>query len=300
MHVVASDEGVACYGDTRVWLHQASRLREAEPSLHGVTSTVGSLQVALRRVRAEIMEPYEQAWPFSAQHHQSRLDDHYRADSRPVVPTAIFSLWIAAYKQCAWAAVGAFLSSQNARSGWCPVIAWRASCCGVQLTVSERPDPVPQVRTRTRQLRNLHETVDLLRQALHRLKLTAKLRAQLAAAKPAPAGTPNGAAATGGGVSAIDLAKAAKLLADVGAVEEEGDLSGLAVLDADGGLLASAGQLIRTQADVRTPCGRRMESNIRALTLNADVVVFLQDPARPPLASWHPQLLQAPTCSHSA
>ena len=118
--------------------------------------------------------------------------------------------------------------------------------------------PRPQVRTRTRQLRNLHETVDLLRQALHRLKLTAKLRAQLAAATPAPAappGAPNGAAAaTGGGVSAIDLAKAAKLVADVGAVEEEGDLSGLAVLDADAGLLATAGQLIRTQADVR--CSR--------------------------------------------
>ena len=41
-------------------LHQASRLREAEPALQGVTSTVGSLQGALRRVRAEIMEPYDQ------------------------------------------------------------------------------------------------------------------------------------------------------------------------------------------------------------------------------------------------
>ena len=41
-------------------LHQAGRLREAEPALQGVTSTVGSLQGALGRVRAEIMEPYDQ------------------------------------------------------------------------------------------------------------------------------------------------------------------------------------------------------------------------------------------------
>ena len=127
------------------------------------------------------------------------------------------------------------------------------------LSKGRTPDVALQVRTRTRQLRNLHETVDLLRQALHRLKLTAKLRAQLAAATPAPAGisaTVDGTAAGGAGVSAIDLAKAAKLLADVGAVEEEGDMSGLTVLDADAGLLANAGQLIRTQADVRTSCRR--------------------------------------------
>jgi len=90
--------------------------------------------------------------------------------------------------------------------------------------------------------------VDLLRQALRRLKLTAKLRAQLAAATAPASDSP---AAGTGGVSAIDLAKAAKLLADAEAVENEGDLSGLAVLDADAGVMANAGQLIRTQADVR-------------------------------------------------
>ena len=109
--------------------------------------------------------------------------------------------------------------------------------------------PLLQVRTRTRQLRNLHETVDLLRQALRRLKLTAKLRAQLAAATAPP--SEGAAAGTGGGVSAIDLAKAAKLLADAEAVEDEGDLSGLAVLYADASVMANAGQLIRTRADVR-------------------------------------------------
>jgi hypothetical protein len=127
--------------------------------------------------------------------------------------------------------------------------------------------------------------VDLLRQALHRLKLTAKLRAQLAAATPAsagPSGNPTGAAAGGGGVSAIDLAKAAKLLADVGAVEEEGDLSGLAVLDADAGLLASAGQLIRTQADVRIHCHQKPPSRcpvkFTAMTTDASIVRCLHEP----------------------
>ena len=36
------------------------------------------------------------------------------------------------------------------------------------------------------QLRNLQQTVDLLRQLIHRLKLTAKLRTQLAAVAAAP------------------------------------------------------------------------------------------------------------------
>ena len=47
-------------------LHQAGRLREAEPALQGVTSTVGGLQGALGRVRVEIMEPYDQVqWKIS-------------------------------------------------------------------------------------------------------------------------------------------------------------------------------------------------------------------------------------------
>jgi hypothetical protein len=72
MDGLAPDAGGALYPDARALLHQASRLREAEPALHGVTSTVGSLQGALRRVRAEIMEPYEQARPFSRQQNRCR------------------------------------------------------------------------------------------------------------------------------------------------------------------------------------------------------------------------------------
>lgn len=41
-------------------LRQAGRLGEAEPALQGVALAVGSLQGSVRRVRAEIMEPYEQ------------------------------------------------------------------------------------------------------------------------------------------------------------------------------------------------------------------------------------------------
>lgn len=41
-------------------LQQAGRLGEAGPALQGVALAVGSLQGSVRRVRAEIMEPYEQ------------------------------------------------------------------------------------------------------------------------------------------------------------------------------------------------------------------------------------------------
>ena len=57
-------------------------------------------------------------------------------------------------------------------------------------------------------------------------------------------------AAAGG---SLDLAKAAKLLAEVGAADEDADvdLNGLDLAAADEEFLASAGNLIRSQAQVR-------------------------------------------------
>ena len=52
------------------------------------------------------------------------------------------------------------------------------------------------------------------------------------------------------GANTIDLAKAAKLAADVAAVAAESDLGGITVADADSDFLAAAGNQIRTQAEV--------------------------------------------------
>jgi hypothetical protein len=94
--------------------------------------------------------------------------------------------------------------------------------------------PVVQVALKTKQLRNLHQTVDLLRHIIQRLKLAGKLRGQMAA----PAS------------GAIDLAKFAKMLSDIEAVSREADLAGLDAVDASADFLRDAGVQIRAQAQV--------------------------------------------------
>lgn len=48
----------------------------------------------------------------------------------------------------------------------------------------------------------------------------------------------------------LDLAKAAKLLGDIRASEQEADLSGVDVIDAEQGFLEEVGQQVREQAQV--------------------------------------------------
>ena len=98
---------------------------------------------------------------------------------------------------------------------------------------AEIAGPYDLVRTKTRQLHNLHGSVEMLRHLIHRLKLAQKLRAQLAA----PA-------------ASLDLAKAAKLITDVRAVDVEVDLSGIEAVAADEAFLAQAATSIRQQAEV--------------------------------------------------
>jgi hypothetical protein len=102
--------------------------------------------------------------------------------------------------------------------------------------------PYQAVRGHAAQLANIHAAVELLRRLIHRLKLTAKLR-QALAAEPV----------------ALDLAKAAKLLADIGGGGGGGggggddggdDLAGLDAAEADADFLAAAGVSIREQAQV--------------------------------------------------
>lgn len=282
-------------------LHQASRLREAEPALQGVTSTVGSLQGALRRVRAEIMEPYDQV----CTQRSTESDTGRTFACKLTTPRVAGTLRsrVPTHPRCVTACHFMCVPLSAASGTRCNVLSYTlADRIAIHTKNTELSAPPLQVRTRTRQLRNLHETVDLLRQALRRLKLTAKLRAQLAAATaPAADVSTAGAAAGATAVSAIDLAKAAKLLADAEAVEEEGDLSGLAVLDADASLLANATQMIRTRADVRCSgfpslrqiltctsaalgCSRRPQrllASCGAGSLHAEICPQM-------LANWHP------------
>lgn len=94
--------------------------------------------------------------------------------------------------------------------------------------------PYDSIKTRTRQLSNLHATIDALRQLIHRIKLMQKLKAQLAA----PA-------------ASLDLAKAAKLITDIRSVDAEADLSGITAVTADDAVLQQAIATVRQQAEVR-------------------------------------------------
>lgn len=93
--------------------------------------------------------------------------------------------------------------------------------------------PYEQIKSRSTQLRNLHATIELLRHVIHHLKLTHKLRQQMAA----PAGS-------------LDLAKAAKLLSDIRSVESEVDLSGVQVVAAEREFIAAASKSVRQLAEV--------------------------------------------------
>lgn len=75
---------------------------------------------------------------------------------------------------------------------------------GFQQTVEQLKvalsEPCDQIRSKTRQLKNLRDSVDLLRNVNHRLKVTQRLRAQIEG---------------GSGSGIADLAQAAKLLTEL-------------------------------------------------------------------------------------
>jgi hypothetical protein len=96
--------------------------------------------------------------------------------------------------------------------------------------------PYAVVQSKTRQLHNLHATVDSLRLIILRIKLMQKLKQQLSA----PA-------------ASLDLAKAAKLITDIRAVDAEGDLTGITAVASDETYLQESIATVRQQASVRTP-----------------------------------------------
>eukprot|EP00887_Chlorella_sp_A99_P006562 scaffold3.g6562.t1 len=104
---------------------------------------------------------------------------------------------------------------------------------------AEIAEPYSALSAKSRQLANLQATVDLLRHVIHRLKLVQRLRAQMAA--------------EGGGV--LELAKAARLLYDVAAVDEETDLSGIDAVEADREFLAATRVRVRAAAEAALQAG---------------------------------------------
>lgn len=166
---------------------------------------------------------------------------------------------------------------------------------------AEVAEPYAQIAARTQQLANLQASVDLLRHAIHRLKLVQKLRAQMGGVEgagecrapavlgrgqgprgpstwggragggrfrspsccdakhlplhtpprldPPPTSTPTGS----GGI--LEVAKAAKLLSEIAAVDAEADLSGVEAVEADAEFLATAAAVVRSQTEVRVRCG---------------------------------------------
>lgn len=96
-------------------------------------------------------------------------------------------------------------------------------------------EPYGQVQLKTAQLRNVHSTVELLRHVVQRLKLIAKLKAQLG-------NKSNGYQ---------DLAKVAKLLADIEVISNEADLTGIDAVEADNSFLRATWQQVQVEAEVR-------------------------------------------------
>ncbi|GBG91815.1 hypothetical protein CBR_g53704, partial [Chara braunii] len=103
----------------------------------------------------------------------------------------------------------------------------------LQRVRSELAEPYKLIRTKTRQLAALHETMELLRQVIRVIRLIAKLRDLMTAGE------------TGGH---IDLAKAAQLFNEIETARREVNLSGVDVVDTELGWIAEAGQRIRTEA----------------------------------------------------
>lgn len=122
----------------------------------------------------------------------------------------------------------------------------------MQRVRGEVSDMCTRMRSQNRQAANLHAAADLVRALLHRLKLANKLKALL---------TSEGQTAGAAGVS-LDLAKAAKLLAEIAAADKDAevDLSGLQLIAADAEFVASAGHLVRSQAQEVLQAGMRMQS----------------------------------------
>ena len=94
-------------------------------------------------------------------------------------------------------------------------------------------EPYSQLQLKTRQLRNLHSTVELLRHVIQRLKLVAKLKQQIDIKS--------------GGYQ--DLAKVAKLLADIETISSEADVTGIDVIEADNDFLQNTWQDVLGQAE---------------------------------------------------
>ena len=95
-------------------------------------------------------------------------------------------------------------------------------------------EPYEQLQLKTQQLRNLHGTIESLRHLIQRLKLVAKLKQQIDAKS--------------GDYS--DLAKAAKLLADIDTVSKEADLAGIDAVEADNDFLQNTWQDVQSKAEV--------------------------------------------------
>lgn len=100
-------------------------------------------------------------------------------------------------------------------------------------------EPYAQIAERTWQLANVQRTVELLRHLTHRLKLMQRLRVQMAVE----------------GAGILEVAKAAKLLSEVQAVDAESGLAGVGVVDADTQFLAAAAARVRSRADEALKAG---------------------------------------------
>ncbi|KAJ8626872.1 hypothetical protein MRB53_020179 [Persea americana] len=97
----------------------------------------------------------------------------------------------------------------------------------------EIADPHRQIRSKTIQLSNLHRTTELLQFTVRTLRLSKKLKDIMASADAEP--------------DKLDLAKAAQLHREIGALCEENGLAGISVIDEEMTWLMETGNKLRSE-----------------------------------------------------
>lgn len=102
-------------------------------------------------------------------------------------------------------------------------------------------EPYQQVAAKTSQLSNVQRTVDLLRHAIHRVKLVERLRAEIGEGD--------------GPTDIISVGKAARLLNDIRAADKEADLTGTVLLNNEAEFMAKADAIIRARIDTALRSG---------------------------------------------
>ena len=102
--------------------------------------------------------------------------------------------------------------------------------------------PCVDAQRKTRQLRNIQQTVDILRQILHRLKIIQRLRGEMESIANKSS-------------DILEVGKAARLLSDIATIDREINVPGIEIMEKDEEFIKEARSKIRNIIDVKLQGG---------------------------------------------